>query len=67
MRDLDQIIFDLIKKASTDLPRDTEKALLYAYKRETDRIAKLQLKTILENVKLAREKQLPICQYPRRQ
>ena len=60
--DLEQILYDLIEKASTQLPKDTEKALEDAYRKETNHIAKLQLKTILENIKIARKEKLPICQ-----
>ncbi|HDD57476.1 MAG TPA: fumarate hydratase, partial [Thermoplasmatales archaeon] len=62
MEDLSQHIFNLIKEAETDLPKDTEKALEDAYRKETNHIAKLQLKTILENIKIARKEKLPICQ-----
>ncbi|RLF43221.1 MAG: fumarate hydratase, partial [Thermoplasmata archaeon] len=60
--ELEKIIFNLIKKASTQLPDDTERALRKAYEQETNQIAKLQLKTILDNIEMARRKQLPICQ-----
>ncbi len=53
---------ELIKKAVTDLPEDVEQALKGALKREDSEIAKLQLKNILDNVRLAREQQLPMCQ-----
>ena len=60
--ELEKIIFNLIKKASTQLPDDTERALRKAYEQETNQIAKLQLKTILDNIEMAKRKQLPICQ-----
>lgn len=55
-------IVELIRKAVVDLPEEVEKALADAYKREDSDIAKLQLKNILDNIKLAREQQSPMCQ-----
>ena len=55
-------IVDLIKKAVTDLPQEVEKAIREAYEREEGETARLQLKNILDNVKMAREKQVPMCQ-----
>lgn len=55
-------IVELIKKAVVDLPEGVEEALIEAYEREESEIAKLQLKNILENVRLAREFQSPMCQ-----
>lgn len=55
-------VAELIKKAVTDLPEEVERALKTAYDREEDKIAKLQLKNILENIRLARKFQVPMCQ-----
>ncbi|MDD5503365.1 MAG: fumarate hydratase, partial [Candidatus Thermoplasmatota archaeon] len=52
----------LLKKAVTDLPRDVVSALEKARDSETNALAKSQLDAILENVKLAKEKGLPMCQ-----
>ena len=62
MKDLTQHVFNLIKKAETCLPKDTEEMLRDAYGKETNSIAKIQLKTILENIEVARKEELPICQ-----
>ncbi|MEM4347314.1 MAG: fumarate hydratase [Candidatus Altiarchaeota archaeon] len=55
-------IFELIKRVETSLPRDVEKKLREAYKRETNELARIQLGEILKNVKFARKNSLPICQ-----
>ncbi|MGA1861458.1 fumarate hydratase [Deferribacter thermophilus] len=61
--ELKEAILELIRRASTDLPPDIEKALQEAYEREDEGTpAKSVFKTILENVKLARENSTPICQ-----
>jgi fumarate hydratase subunit alpha len=52
----------LLKKAVTDLPQEVSEALKEAYEKEENEIARLQLKNILDNVKMAREKQVPMCQ-----
>ncbi len=54
---------ELIKKASTELPPDVIKALEKAYEREEDGTpAKSVFKTILENVRMAKEYSTPMCQ-----
>ncbi len=55
-------VVELIRRAETSLPKDVESAIEKAYKREKDEIPRMQLKTILENVKIARKKKIPICQ-----
>ncbi|MBN2250657.1 MAG: fumarate hydratase [Candidatus Altiarchaeota archaeon] len=52
----------LLLSAETVLPEDVVKALRRAYKTETGKIAKIQLKAILDNVKNAKENSVPICQ-----
>ncbi len=61
--DLKESILELIRKAATDLSPDVEKAIAEAYDREAEGTpAKNVFKTILENVKMAREASTPICQ-----
>lgn len=61
--ELKEAVLELIRRAATDLPPDIEKALQEAYEREDEGTpAKSVFKTILENVKLARENSTPICQ-----
>lgn len=63
MRTLRDAIVDLYRQAATSLPRDVEKALRKAYRRETQGSnARAALATILENVRIAREDSKPICQ-----
>ncbi len=61
--ELKDALVELLRRAATDLPPDVEKALREAYEREEDGTpAKAVFRTILENVRLAREKSTPICQ-----
>jgi len=55
-------IVELIRRAEISVPSDYKKALTVCLKRETDEIAKLQLKTMLENLEMAEKLQRPICQ-----
>ncbi|HID25548.1 MAG TPA: fumarate hydratase [Thermoplasmata archaeon] len=59
---LENTIVSLIRKAVTKLPQDVTAALENALKTETNEIAKTQLRTILENIKLAKTLHHPICQ-----
>lgn len=59
-------ITDAIKKmcieAATILPQDVEKALSQKYDEEDSALAKKTLQVLMDNAKLAQEKQMPICQ-----
>jgi len=59
---MEKIAFELIKKAATTLPEDVKIALKKAYELENSDLAKLQLETILKNIKMAEELKRPICQ-----
>ena len=52
----------LMRTATTTLPVDVLAALERALAEETEEIAKAQLRTILENVRLAEEGRVPMCQ-----
>jgi fumarate hydratase class I len=54
-------IVELYKKAATSLPSDVEAALMFAYEKERSN-AKALLSAILENIKIARNTERPICQ-----
>jgi len=54
-------IVELIRTAETTLPKDVITALKKAYTTETG-IAKLQLATILDNIRLAAQTHQPLCQ-----
>jgi fumarate hydratase subunit alpha len=52
----------LLLQAETKLPRSVERALRAAIKKEKSGLARLQLETILENIRLAESELLPACQ-----
>jgi fumarate hydratase subunit alpha len=54
-------IIELIKKAETELPYDVINSLKKAYDIE-EGIAKTQIKTILDNIELAKKSKRPMCQ-----
>lgn len=63
MQDLTEALVELIRRTSTDLPEDVEKALAASREREAPgSAAQGALDTILKNVELARRDSLPICQ-----
>jgi fumarate hydratase class I len=63
MINLTQEILELIRLAATDLPEDVEGALIEAAEQEQPgSAAEGALKTIIENVALARNDSTPICQ-----
>ncbi|MGP8329692.1 MAG: fumarate hydratase [Methanosarcinaceae archaeon] len=53
---------DILKKAEIELPPDVINALKQAQIRETNQIAKAQLCAILQNIKIAKEHGIPMCQ-----
>ena len=54
---------DFIRLTSSSLPEDAERALTRAMRRESvDSPARTVLKTILDNVALARQQGTPVCQ-----
>jgi fumarate hydratase class I len=63
MQDLSAHVLELIRLAATDLPPDVQKSLEEAVAREAPgSAARGALKTILDNVALARQNSTPICQ-----
>lgn len=59
---LKEEIINLYKKTATQLPKDVVFALQQAYSREENKTSKEVLEKVLENIKLAEEKQKPLCQ-----
>lgn len=59
---VEEIICHLYQEAAIKLPLDVKKALEDAYDLEEDETALLNLEAILENIKIAEEKNLPLCQ-----
>ncbi|MGC9043713.1 MAG: fumarate hydratase [Myxococcota bacterium] len=63
MDNLYENLMSLIRKASTDIPDDVEKAIKVAYEREDEGTrAKNVFAIILNNIELARKNGLPVCQ-----
>ncbi len=56
------VTITILRRAETALPGDVKEALAHAYECEENEIAKVQLKAMLDNVKLAEEMQRPLCQ-----
>jgi fumarate hydratase subunit alpha len=56
------VTITLLRRAETTLPSDVKAALVRAYEREENEIARVQVEAMLENVKLAEELQRPLCQ-----
>ena len=55
-------VYELYKKAAIVLGNDVKKALEDALKVEDNEFARLNIEAILKNIKLAEEKQIPMCQ-----
>ncbi len=55
-------IVELYRKVATSLPKDVEDAIKIAFEKEKLPIAKDSLRIILENIRLARTEEIPICQ-----
>ena len=52
----------IYREAAIILPEDIKEALERAYVREESDIARLNIKSILDNLKLAQENEIPMCQ-----
>ena len=59
---LEKIIITLLRLAATELPQDVVLGLMDALKKEENPRAKNQLENILENISLAKQRSIPICQ-----
>ena len=59
---IDDVGFKLISLAVTELPKDVRDTIRKAYQEEQSAIGKTQLKTILEDIDLADNMKLPMCQ-----
>ena len=55
-------VYELYKKTAIILGNDVKKALEDALKVEDNELARLNIEAILKNIKLAEEKQIPMCQ-----
>lgn len=59
---IEDTICDLLREAVIKLPEDVKAALEDVYKKEDHEIARLNLKAILDNIKIAEKHQIPMCQ-----
>jgi fumarate hydratase class I len=57
-----EYIYELIRRTSSDLPRDIENKIIESINKEKDKRTEEILRQIIENVYLARKNSLPICQ-----
>jgi len=63
MSGLEKSLLELIRRTSSELPKDVEKVILAAAKNEkSGTSAKYALDVVCENIKLAKDKSQPICQ-----
>ena len=60
--ELEDVFITLLRLAVTDLPQDVVDGLEQALKSESNSTAKSQLEAILENIKLASQGSIPMCQ-----
>jgi len=56
------VAINLLRLAVIQLPQDVKQALQHAYETETSPAGKTNLKTILDNIKLAEQTGTPVCQ-----
>ncbi len=61
-KDLMEKVVEAIMLAETSIPPDVENMIRRAYDSEESEVGKAQLSAILENIRIARENRLPICQ-----
>lgn len=55
-------VCQIYKEAAIILPTDIKNALKKAYENEDNDIAKLNIKSVLDNIEIAEEKSIPMCQ-----
>ena len=60
--DIQNAVVELLRKTVVKLPSDVEAALVRALDAEVDETPKMQLKAIMDNIKLAEEGNTPMCQ-----
>lgn len=59
---LESVFVEGIRRAVCTVPLDVKSALKDALRRESDDIARIQLEAMIENIELAEERRLPVCQ-----
>ncbi len=61
-RELEEACLELLRRASTGLPSDVKAGLRRALRSERDPVGRVNLRAILENVEVAEERKVPLCQ-----
>jgi fumarate hydratase subunit alpha len=61
-KQVEETISSIYKEAVIHLPEDVKQALKDAYENEDDKTARLNLKTVLDNIDAASEDDIPMCQ-----
>jgi fumarate hydratase subunit alpha len=59
---IEEVTLNILRLAETSLPNDIVTALEQAHQNETENLAKTQLQNILENISMAKENKIPMCQ-----
>ncbi|MEM2309913.1 MAG: fumarate hydratase [Candidatus Bathyarchaeia archaeon] len=59
---IEDTVLNLLRLAAVRLPEDVKAALRRAYELEGNPLGRLQLENILENIRLAEEENVPVCQ-----
>jgi len=59
---LTEVVVDLLKRASIRLPRSVKEELQNALRQEEEEVTRHQLETILENISIAEDRDIPVCQ-----
>lgn len=59
---IEEVCYKLISYASIHLPPEVESAITNAYRKEKDPLAKTYFKAMLDNIDVARSRNVPLCQ-----
>ena len=59
---IEEVCYKLICHASVHLPPEVEKTISDAHRKETDPLAKIHFKAMLDNIDVARTRNVPLCQ-----
>ncbi len=59
---IEEVCYKLLSHASIELPPDVENAIREAYQKESNPAGKSYFKAMLDNIGIARERRVPLCQ-----
>ncbi len=59
---VEEVCYKLLTHASIELPPEVEKAIQDAYQRETNPAARIYFQAMLDNINIARQGRIPLCQ-----